>query len=127
VLLFSGVHDRELRAAGVSSSAELLCLGGVPRTAIVHDTTVATTYDEARRVSDLVGVRSVTVVTDWYHSRRAALTLRRAVRGRRTSIAVVSPPVPELAVREFWRDPDAVLDVLGEYVALALYRLLGRT
>lgn len=60
--------------------ADWLVARGVPRGAVVVDRTGATTFETARAVRRLVDageVRSVVVITSWYHVPRSELALRR--------------------------------------------------
>jgi uncharacterized SAM-binding protein YcdF (DUF218 family) len=97
---------------------------GVPLDAIETSAQeVTNTWDEAQETRNLVeqkGYKSVILVTSKYHSRRAYLIFRDALRGKATVISVPSPydsPDPE----SWWkRDKDAK-KVLMEYQKLLVY------
>lgn len=89
------------------------------------------TLAEARAIARLArarGWRSVTAVTTAAHSRRAALSVKRALSGDPVRIAIAA--VPEFrssAPRDaWWRDRAGRSLVLGEWVKLPIYALLDR-
>lgn len=89
------------------------------------------TLAEARaiaRLSRARGWRSVTAVTTAAHSRRALLSLKRALSGAPVRVAVAAVPESRSsAAREsWWRDRAGRSLLLGEWVKLPVYALLAR-
>ena len=100
---------------------------GVPPEAIVTDeAAVTSTYSETVRLqawiaSSGVAVRSVIVVSDAYHMRRARWTARRVL-GQ--DIAVQMAPVPferSPYRRDWWRDEESRHLVRAEYEKIVYY------
>jgi uncharacterized SAM-binding protein YcdF (DUF218 family) len=86
------------------------------------------TMDEARRAADVLqsrGLRTALLVTDPFHSRRAAL-LFRAEFGRR-GLAVRSAPVmpDSLGLAQWWASPLAARRTTEEWTKLAAYFVQG--
>jgi uncharacterized SAM-binding protein YcdF (DUF218 family) len=101
---------------------------GVPEERVVTaPEPVETTYDEARAVRRLAseqGWRSVILVTDPYHTRRARLIFEDVLRG--TGIVVAAHPVEGHWYRpeSWWQNASALRETWTEYVKLSVY-LLG--
>ena len=89
------------------------------------------TLAEARaiaRLSRARGWRSLTAVTTAAHSRRARLSLERALAGAPVRVAVTAVPESRSSTRRdsWWRDRAGRSLVLGEWVKLPVYALLAR-
>jgi uncharacterized SAM-binding protein YcdF (DUF218 family) len=102
---------------------------GVPAEAIViDDTSVSSTYQEAERLRDWIDhrpsrVRSVIVVSDPFHIRRARWAFRRVLGGR---VRLQMAPVPfEMTPfrRRWWTDPASRAYVESEYGKYPYYIL----
>jgi uncharacterized SAM-binding protein YcdF (DUF218 family) len=97
---------------------------GVPLYAIETSAQeVTNTWDEAQEVSNLVeqkGYKSVLLVTSKYHSRRAYLIFKDALKGKATVVSV--PSSYDSSDPESWwkRDEDAK-KVIMEYQKLLVY------
>jgi uncharacterized SAM-binding protein YcdF (DUF218 family) len=113
---------RALHQAGVSA-AEL------PESAlvVVDDPPPESTIDEARRDAAILqarGLHSALLVTDAFHSRRAALLFNAAFAHK--GLAVRSVPVADaLDLPHWWAHPLAARRVLEEWVKLAWYLVQG--
>lgn len=113
---FHGRHGVE-RAEAQGVRAASLALDESP---------VTSTYDEAVRLKEYIArspqpIRSVIVVSDPYHMRRARWTYRQVL-GRESTVLMA--PVPAGAApyqRDWWRDRAARQYVRDEYVKLAYY------
>lgn len=98
---------------------------GVPEERIlIAPGTVETTYQEALAVRQLAEerrLRSLIVVTDPYHTRRARMAFQDVFRD--TGIAVMVQPVNESKYRpdSWWRTQDGLRETWTEYVKLLLY------
>ncbi len=100
---------------------------GVPSEAIAFDDSqVISTYDEALRLKEYIAgsqtpIRSVIVVSDTFHMRRARWTYRHVL-GEQISIQMA--PVPfELSPyqRRWWTDDESRQYVKEEYLKMAYY------
>lgn len=85
---------------------------------------VHTTYDEAQVVRQLAlegGWRSVIVVTDPYHTRRARMIFRDVFRD--TGVRVIVRPVDDVpyGTDTWWRTEKGLRDTWTEYLKLVLY------
>ena len=108
-------------------AVRILRRGGVPDSAIVTlepPGGAASTADEARALRAYLrstGLRRVAVVTNPYHSRRARIALRRALRGLPAQILMAPAPAWGFTERDWWRSEDGLLAYFGEYVKLVAY------
>ncbi len=88
---------------------------------------VRTTYEEALAVRELTtarGLRSLTVVTDPFHTRRAHMAFGEAFRGTGISVSVQAANNSWYRTDSWWRDQDAMRETWTEYLKLILY-LIG--
>jgi uncharacterized SAM-binding protein YcdF (DUF218 family) len=98
---------------------------GVPEEHIlVAPGTVKTTYQEALAIRQLVeerGLRSLIVVTDPFHTRRARMAFRAAFRD--TGVMLIVQPVNESWYQAdlWWQTRDRLRETWTEYVKLLLY------
>ncbi len=98
---------------------------GVPEERILAAPgTAETTYQEALAVRQLAeerGLRSLIVVTDPFHTRRARMAFREAFRD--SGIAVTVRPVNESEYHpdSWWQTRDGLRETWTEYVKLVLY------
>jgi uncharacterized SAM-binding protein YcdF (DUF218 family) len=94
---------------------------------VMDDPPPESTIDEARRAADVLaarGFQSALLVTDAFHSRRAALLFQAAF--RRRGLTVRSTPVPDtFDLTHWWSHPLAARRVAEEYVKLAYYLVIG--
>src|SRR3989338_11303428 len=82
---------------------------------------VSSTYDEAvaiRRWMTQQGLKSMLLVTEEYHSRRALMIFQLVFRGTGIAIYPVVVNNPQYEPRFWWRHEDDVKRVLEEYVSL---------
>ena len=125
--------DAEIDLPGIRDSyselvrQEAQWQGVAPERILMAPGVVETTYEEALAVRALAqeqGWRSLLVVTDPFHTRRASLTFRNVFRG--TGVAVGVRPVEdaEYDAEAWWQSADGLRDTWTEYAKLALY-LLG--
>jgi uncharacterized SAM-binding protein YcdF (DUF218 family) len=70
------------------------------------------------------GWRSLLVVTDPWHTRRARMIFRRILHGAGVAVFAHPAPKPGHATAAWWTTADGVRDTWTEYQKLALY-LLG--
>ena len=100
---------------------------GVPASAVVHDESeVLSTYMEAERLKEWIDhnpdpIRSVLVVSDPFHMRRARWAYRRVLGG---NIEVQMAPVPFERTPyqpQWWKDPQSRRNVRDEYAKLVYY------
>ncbi|HET9251459.1 MAG TPA: ElyC/SanA/YdcF family protein [Candidatus Eisenbacteria bacterium] len=89
------------------------------------------TLAEARAIARLArgrGWRTLTAVTTAAHSRRALLSVRRALSGEPVRVAVAAVPESRSSAPRdaWWRDRAGRSLVLGECIKLPVYALLAR-
>lgn len=109
-----------------------LTMAGVPKTAIeLLPGHISSTYDEAMLVRQYVRthqLESLIGVTSGFHSRRAAWTVRRALRDMDVAVGVdpATPLFATVSPRTWWLSPRGWQMVPGEYLKLAYYRVRYR-
>ncbi|MHB1293468.1 MAG: YdcF family protein [Anaerolineae bacterium] len=109
-------------------AADYMVERGVPREAIVLFEDTASTRDEAlaaRTLAEQSGYTALIVVTDAYHTRRSALTIRHVFRGSPIRITMVAAPTPWFDATSWWTSERSLLAVLEEYVKFGFYVLKG--
>ncbi len=98
---------------------------GVPEDRILQAPgTVRTTYEEAeavRRLAEERGFRSLTVVTDSFHTRRAMMAFRDAFAGSSIDVFVQPARLGWYQPSVWWQDRDSLRETWTEYLKLALY------
>lgn len=85
---------------------------------------VRTTYEEALAVRELAtarGLRSLTVITDPFHTRRARMAFDDAFRGTGILVLVQRANDSWYRADSWWRDRDAIRETWTEYLKLILY------
>jgi len=123
---------RELRRMGIEintggdNNLRILHGLGVPPDRIIRvESTVESTFDEMRRIRELVerkGWKSLLVVTSNYHTRRTRL-IARYVFGRAVDIAVVSSNHGGMERQSWWKNRDDQRTFLIEFEKLVAYTL----
>jgi uncharacterized SAM-binding protein YcdF (DUF218 family) len=114
--LYHGQHGRELA----------LEQGVPPEAIVIDDSQVTSTYSEAARLKEFIAqsqvqIRSVIVVSDAYHMRRARWTYQRLLADE---IRVQMAPVPFESSpyqRRWWTDEASRAYVKNEYLKMAYY------
>jgi uncharacterized SAM-binding protein YcdF (DUF218 family) len=94
---------------------------------VVDDPPPDSTIDEARRDADLLqarGVHSVLLVTDAFHSRRAALLFRAAFGHKGMTVRSV-PVADSLDLAHWWAHPLTARRVVEEWTKFAYYLVQG--
>ncbi|MCE5266982.1 MAG: YdcF family protein [Planctomycetaceae bacterium] len=104
---------------------EVLIQRGVPEGKIrILPGQAATTYDEAKALSDFLdkhpGVR-VMVLTSDYHTRRSRWVFDRALGDHAGRMAMVSATTDEFDMDRWWLDEHGMPTVAAEYFKLAFY------
>jgi len=117
----------EARATYADFSVQRLVRRGVPRESVVAtnvgDSTV-TDAQGARVLAERNGWRSLIVVTDSWHSRRARMAFDFVFAGSPIAIAHAPATSPRFAPDAWWLDEASALFVLSEYAKLAAF-LIG--
>jgi uncharacterized SAM-binding protein YcdF (DUF218 family) len=120
--------DAMYKDAGLACSSALLDVPaaqalGLPGDAVViADDKVTSTYDEAVAVHALVedhGWRRLIVVTDPFHTRRAAATFRALIPG--VTITASATPDASYDPQHWWRSEEGVMAVITEIGKLVFY------
>jgi len=124
--------DAEIDLPGIRDSyselvrQEAQWQGVAPERILVAPGVVETTCDEALAVRTLAqeqGWRSLLIVTDPFHTRRARLTFRTVFRGTGIIVAVRPVEDAEYDPEAWWHSADGLRDTWTEYAKLALYFL----
>jgi uncharacterized SAM-binding protein YcdF (DUF218 family) len=123
-----GLEETRKRGIYVPENRDLLIVIleglGVPLAAIETSAQEVTdTWEEAQEMSNLVerkGYTSVLVVTSKYHSRRAYLIFKDALKGKASVISVPSPYDPS-DPEEWWRRSKDSRSVILEYQKMLVY------
>ena len=104
---------------------------GVPEPAVVvlNSAYVNSTKSETELVRDWMTAnraRRVIVVTSSFHSRRAALTFRRALRGSGADVVVRPASHDTFRANDWWHDRQTLRNGLFEWQKLMVYSVLYR-
>ena len=98
---------------------------GIPEESILVAKPLArTTYEEALALRDLLeqrGWTSLIVVTDAFHTRRAAWTFQDVFRGTGARIVVQPSSKSWYNPETWWQDDDSLRETWTEYLKLVLY------
>jgi len=124
VVVFSG---GTLKDAGLACSSAQLSLEAAQKLGLPTDTTIiadnaASTYDEAvnlRRLAQQHHWRSLIVVTDLFHTRRAARTFRTLLPD--TAIYLSAAPNPQYDAGRWWQTEEGLVAVFNEVLKLVFY------
>jgi len=111
---------------GEHGKALALAQGVPPEAIAADDALVTSTYSETVRLKAFIDdsaepIRSVIVVSDAHHTRRARWTTRHVL-GKRTVVRVASPPFEATPYRrDWWKDERSRQLVRDEYIKTAYY------
>jgi len=108
-----------------ASSVKLAREAGIPAGAI-RVLTSANTWEDGQVAATLAKhehLRSLLLVTSWYHSRRAICVMERQLGGTSVTLYYDSVPNPGYGADDWWQDPAGWVHVAREMLALAMYRL----
>ena len=125
VVVFSG--GISLKDAGLACSSAQLSLEaaqqlGLPTNATIIADGAQSTYDEAvniRRLAQQQRWHSLIVVTDLFHTRRAARTFRALLPD--TTIYLSAAPDPSVDASRWWQTEEGLVAVFNEVIKLAFY------
>ena len=125
VVVFSG--GVSLKDAGLACSSAQLSLEaaqqlGLPADATIIASGAQSTYDEAmnlRRLAQQHRWRSLIVVTDLFHTRRAARTFRTLLPD--TTIYLSAAPDPNVDASRWWQTEEGLIAVFNEVIKLVFY------
>ena len=125
VVVFSG--GISLKDAGLACSSAQLSLEtaqelGLPNGVAIIADGAQSTYDEALNLSRLAQQHrwhSLIVVTDLFHTRRAARTFRTLLPD--TTIYLSAAPDPNVDASRWWQTEEGLVAVLNEVIKLVFY------
>ena len=125
LVVFSG--GVSLKDAGLACSSAQLSLEAAQELGLSADAAIIadgaqSTYDEAvnmRRLARQQGWRSLIVVTDLFHTRRAARTFRTLLPG--TTIYLSADRDPDYDADRWWRTEEGLVAVFNEVLKLGFY------
>jgi len=124
VVVFSG---GTLKDAGIACSSAQLSLEaaqelGLPSGAAIIANGAQSTYDEAVNICRLAqqhGWHGIIIVTDLFHTRRAARTFRTLLPD--TAIYLSAAPDPNYDARRWWQTEEGLVAVFNEMIKLGFY------
>jgi uncharacterized SAM-binding protein YcdF (DUF218 family) len=131
VILYTDVQPSPVEELGIvptepEQTRRILASNGVPTSAmILVGTNVASTFDEAVAVRDWIGgtgIRSVVIVTDWFHTRRAQWIFQREFRGHDETVYIVAAPPVNYGVRDWWQHKYGIMSFQNEVLKYFYYR-----
>ena len=125
VVVFSG--GISLKDAGIACSSAQLSLEaaqelGLPTNATIIAGGAQSTYDEAVNMCRLAqqhGWQSLIIVTDLFHTRRAARTFRTLLPD--TTIYLSAAPDPNVDASRWWHTEEGLVAVFNEVIKLVFY------
>ena len=91
----------------------------------VIGTNVANTYDESRAVCAWIeksGAKSIIIVTDPFHTRRARWIFSKELRSTKTEIHAVAVNPVRYRTGDWWRHEEGVIDFENEAIKYIYYR-----
>jgi len=124
LVVFSG---GTLKDAGIACSSAQLSLEaaqelGLPSGAAIIANGAQSTYDEAVNICRLAqqhGWHGIIIVTDLFHTRRAARTFRTLLPD--TAIYLSAAPDPNYDARRWWQTEEGLVAVFNEMIKLGFY------
>lgn len=126
VVVFSGgtLKDAGIACSSAQLSVEAAQQLGLPAEATVIADGAQSTYDEAvniRRLARQRRWRSLILVTDLFHTRRAARTFRTLLPA--ITIYVSAAPDPRYDASRWWQNEHSLVAVFNEMIKLGFYWL----
>ena len=123
------VHTHGLETTWLALHQAGLSAPEVPDSALIvlDEPPPESTIDEARRDADLIqarGLHSALLVTDAFHSRRAALLFRAAFAHKGLTVRSVAVP-DSLDLAHWWTHPLTARRVIEEWTKFAYYLFQG--
>jgi len=82
------------------------------------------TFEDGKSIATLVKIqkiRSVILVTSWYHTRRAANVLRHCLAGADCVVYITSSGGLSFSPENWWKDEEGLVAVQNEIIKTALY------
>ena len=124
VVVFSGgtLKDAGLACSSAQLSLEAAQQLGLPADATIIASGAQSTYDEAvnmRRLAQQHGWHSLIIVTDLFHTRRAARTFRTLLPD--TTIHISAAPDPRYNAGRWWQNEHSLVAVFNELIKLGFY------
>ena len=128
VVVFSGgtLEDAGIACSSAQLSLEAAQQLGLPGEAVMIAPEAQSTYDEAVNLNQLVQQHdwhSLIVVTDLFHTRRAALTFRTLFDQDHPGVTIYlsAPPDPRYDAARWWQTEQGLIAVLTEVLKLGFY------
>jgi len=82
------------------------------------------TFEDGKSIAALVNerkIKSVIVVTSWYHTRRAANVIKHSIADTNISVYVSSSTNLPFTPDNWWRDEEGLVAVVNEMIKMTLY------
>lgn len=124
-LWYTGDKPLETRSDFVDSelALNLALRAGVPKEK-VRLLPSTSTFEDGKTIAALVkerGLKSIIVVTSWYHTRRAAKVLHHCLTGTGCIVYLSSSGGLSFSPDNWWRDEEGLVAVVNEMIKTALY------
>lgn len=113
--------------AEAEETREILLRNGIPASAArAIGTDVGNTYDEAcavRAWDARSGARSILIVTDLFHTRRARWIFQKQLRGTGVQVHIEGVPTLGYETNNWWKNEEGVIGFQNEVMKYVYYRL----
>ncbi len=96
---------------------------GVPADAI-HLLPTTSTWEDGQQIAAYArqsGVKSILLVTSWYHGRRGVCVVRHHLAGTGVQLSFQAASNATFGPANWWHNEEGLLDVIIEYVKFAFY------
>jgi len=132
LILYMNVKLTAVERMGIDFSEteytrRVLLSNGVPQKAMENiGTNVASTYDEAKAVRDWAQrtrAKSIEIVTDVFHTRRARWVFQKELKGTGVEIHIAGVPTEEYDGTNWWRHEEGVIAFQNEIVKYLYYQI----
>lgn len=130
-ILYMNVQLDPAEALGIippegEQTRRILSSNNVPESAMTAiGTNVTSTYDESRAVRAWVrktGAKSVVIVTDLFHTRRARWIFRKELRGTGTAVHAMAVDPVRYRINNWWQHEEGVIAFQNEIIKYLYYR-----
>ncbi len=132
IILYMNVRVTPAQKLGITlaeadETRQILQASKVPASALhAIGSSVASTFDESRAVRQWAmqhHLRSVEIVTDPFHTRRARWVFARALRGSGVAIHMDAVPTLDYNLDDWWKNEQGVIAFQNEVVKYLYYRV----
>jgi uncharacterized SAM-binding protein YcdF (DUF218 family) len=90
----------------------------------VHLLTTTSTWEDGQQIAAYAqarGVKSILLVTSWYHGRRGVCVVRHHLAGTGIQLSFQAASNATFGPDNWWRNEEGLMDVISEYIKFAFY------